>query len=80
MARKKTEDGDEKGFFGSIHGTVKDTVSTYRGEFKKIVWPSKYELFRKTVTVMIISLIFGAYIALADLALGNVFSTLVGWL
>jgi len=38
----------------------------YRAEFRKIVWPSRETLTKHTVTVVIVSAIFGAYIALND--------------
>jgi preprotein translocase subunit SecE len=45
---------------------LKSIVHEYRAEFRKIVWPSKAVLFKHTVTVIAVSLIFGAYIALMD--------------
>jgi len=44
----------------------KRTARTYMAEFRKIVWPSKETMMRHTLTVVVVSLIFGAYIALAD--------------
>ena len=38
----------------------------YRAEFRKIVWPSRETLIKHTVTVVIVSAIFGAYIAAND--------------
>jgi len=38
----------------------------YRSEFRKIVWPSRETLMKHTVTVVLVSAIFGAYIALND--------------
>ena len=54
--------------------------STYRGEFAKIVWPSRPELIRKTITVAIISALFGIYISTMDGLFGAVFTSLVGLL
>ena len=45
---------------------VSGVVSEYRAEFKRIVWPSREVLIKHTVTVVAVSLIFGAYIALMD--------------
>lgn len=39
---------------------------TYYAEFRKIVWPTKETLVKHTITVAIVSLLFGAYIALVD--------------
>jgi preprotein translocase subunit SecE len=54
---------------------VKGVYQAYKAEFKKIVWPSRQTLFKHTVTVIAVSLIFGAYIALND----YVFSAIFGW-
>ena len=59
---------------------VSRTYNIYKGEFLKIVWPSRPELLKKTVTVIVISLLFGAYIAALDGAFGSAFSALVSFL
>jgi len=53
----------------------------YKAEFKKIVWPSRETMIKHTVTVVIVSAIFGAYIALNDGVFGALlrqFVNLVG--
>jgi len=49
----------------------------YRAEFRKIVWPSKETLIKHTITVVIVSGIFGAYIAANDYAFGFLFRQFV---
>ncbi|MDR0273276.1 MAG: preprotein translocase subunit SecE [Clostridiales bacterium] len=61
-------------------GVVKGTFQTYRAEFRKIVWPSKETLFKHTVTVIAVSLMFGAYIALNDYVMGHVFRGFVNFI
>jgi len=56
---------------------VQSVYRTYKAEFKKIVWPSKETLIKHTVTVVVVSLIFGAYIALTDGIFGALFSRFV---
>jgi len=56
---------------------VQGIVRTYRAEFKKIVWPSRETLIKHTITVIVVSLIFGAYIALTDGVFGALFSRFV---
>jgi len=46
----------------------------YWAEFKRIVWPSRDQLIKETITVMAVSLIFGAYVAILDGAFGTLFS------
>jgi len=71
--KNKKKDGKRGDF-------VTNTYTTYRSEFSKIVWPSRQDLAKKTVTVVAISLLFGAYIAMLDGAFGAAFSALVGFL
>ncbi|MCL1883600.1 MAG: preprotein translocase subunit SecE [Defluviitaleaceae bacterium] len=70
MDEKKKKDNNEN--------VVKGVFQTYRAEFRKIVWPSKETLFKHTVTVIAVSLMFGAYIALNDYLLSQVFRQFVG--
>ena len=56
---------------------IRDVYQTYKAEFRKIVWPSRETLFKHTVTVITVSAIFGAYIALADGAFGIIFGRFV---
>ena len=60
--------------------TLQNIIFTYRSEFAKIVWPGRPELLRKTITVAIISAMFGAYIAGLDFVLAAIFSSFVGFL
>jgi len=56
---------------------VQGVFRTYRAEYKKIVWPSWPTVFKHTVTVIVVSLIFGAYIALTDGIFGALFNRFV---
>ena len=47
--------------------TFSDTVADYKAEFKKIVWPTKQELAKKTVTVILTSLLVGVIISCMDI-------------
>ena len=57
MNEKKSEKGKLAGIY-----------STYKGEFAKITWPGRPELIRKTVTVAIVSgmfgIVFGQFVSL----------------
>lgn len=68
---KKTADGkkEKKGFFKRLAGFFRETKS----EFKKIVWPTKKDVFKNTAAVIAISILAGAVIWIAD----AVFSLLV---
>lgn len=58
----------------------KDTFADYKAEFKKIVWPSKPEVVKKTATVVVTSLIIGAIIFCMDTVFTAGYSTIIGLL
>lgn len=65
---------------GGFQESVKSTYRAYKAEFKKIVWPSRELLMKHTVTVVTVSLLFGAYIALTDGILSALFTRFVQFL
>ena len=56
---------------------LKRVIRPYYAEFRKIVWPTKETLIKHTITVAVVSLIFGAYIALVDGVLTVLFGRFV---
>ena len=60
------EDKTTKKDDAPMHDPISGVVQTYRAEFRRIVWPSNQVLFKHTVTVIAVSLLFGAYIAMLD--------------
>ncbi|WP_075574761.1 MULTISPECIES: preprotein translocase subunit SecE [Ezakiella] len=59
----------------------KGKLSTYlrgvRLETKKVVWPTKKELFNYTVTVLVFSVLFSILVYLLDLGIGYVYSLIL---
>ena len=44
-------------------------VSFFEGvkaEFKKVIWPDKMEIVKQTITLAVVSIVFGLLIALID--------------
>lgn len=70
MAEKKKEKSNSKkpGFFARIAKYFKDS----KGEFKKIVWPSKKQVWNSVLVVLVMVLIF----AVATLGVDLIFSSL----
>lgn len=56
--KSKTKDEDKK--------SLGDSFRDFRGEFRKIIWPNRSELTKKTLTVIITSLSFGLIIFVMD--------------
>lgn len=61
-------------------GNDKDTFADYKAEFKKIVWPSRPEVVKKTATVVVTSLIIGAIIFCMDTVFNAGYSAIIGLL
>ncbi|MCD7778795.1 MAG: preprotein translocase subunit SecE [Clostridiales bacterium] len=59
MEEKNTKNVPEK---KNSKGSAKKFVNKHIGEFKKIIWPSKEELFKQTVTVICLSVIVAVII------------------
>jgi preprotein translocase subunit SecE len=75
---KETKTNEEVRSSSSKGGNrIGNIVRTYRAEFRKIVWPSRQTTIKHTITVIFVSLIFGAYISLADGFFGILFSQFV---
>lgn len=56
----------------------KDTFADYKAEFKKIVWPTRPEVVKKTATVVVTSLIVGAIIFCMDTVFTAGYSAIIG--
>jgi len=73
----KSKKDDAPSVLSEGGNVVKGTFASYKAEFRKIVWPSRETLIKHTVTVIAVSLIFGAYIALMDGGFGIIFRQFV---
>lgn len=47
----------------------KSFFKSFKGEFKKIIWPNSKTLTKQTFTVIVVSLILGAIVAIIDFLL-----------
>jgi preprotein translocase SecE subunit len=80
-APKETKNKAESGnIFLKVWRPLAAKLTELRGEFRKIVWPSRETLLKHTVTTIVISLIFGAFITALDFFFGVVFTSLVGFI
>ena len=58
--------------------SLKSLVGEYRGEFRKIVWPTRVELVKQTTTVIITSALFGVIIVALDFVLQWAYTLMMG--
>lgn len=47
---------------------VKNFCKGVKAEFKKIIWPNKEDLQKKTIAVVVVSVVLGSFIRVYDLA------------
>lgn len=71
---EKKEKSDSK---DSDKKSLKTSFKEFRGEFKKIIWPSRSELVKKTVTVVITSLSFGLLVFAMDTVFSFGYTTFI---
>ncbi len=58
----------------------RDGFAEYKAEFKKIVWPGRPEIAKKTFTVIVTSLILGVLIFCMDSVFSAGYSAIIGLL
>jgi len=59
----------EKNIFKRMRAYLKEV----RGEMKKVTWPSKDDMIKTTVAVIVISLFFGVYLFGVDFIFSRIF-------
>jgi preprotein translocase subunit SecE len=51
---------------GNIFNRMGNYLTEIRGELKKVTWPTRNDLQKTTIAVIIISIIFGIYLQVVD--------------
>ncbi len=60
------------------HG-LRTFLTEVRNELKRVSWPSNKEVYATTLVVILVSVFFGAYLWLCDLALGRLVAWILGY-
>jgi len=58
-------------------GFLKRKFGEFKGEFTKIIWPSRKDLVKQSLTVIVTSLIFGVIICGMDMIFSYAYQALV---
>ncbi|MCC8097083.1 MAG: preprotein translocase subunit SecE [Eubacterium sp.] len=77
MEEKNTKNVPEKKNSKGSKDSAKKFVNKHVGEFKKIIWPSRQELFKQTVTVICLSVIVAVIIWGYDEVFEYLYQTLI---
>lgn len=57
--------------------SLSEIYKVHTAEFKRVVWPSRQEVIKQTITVIVISLIIGLIIWGLDIAYENAYQALI---
>lgn len=71
-----SENVEKKGFMQK----VKDSFKSYKGEFKKIIWPSWNTIVKNTGIVLAFIIIIAAVIYVIDFVFAGLFHWVIGLL
>jgi len=52
----------------NIFGRMRNFLSDVKGELKKVTWPTRNDLQKTTIAVIVLSVIMGLYLWLIDLS------------
>ncbi|MDY0295833.1 MAG: preprotein translocase subunit SecE [Acidobacteriota bacterium] len=53
-------------------------LNEVKGELKKVTWPSRNDLYKTTIAVVIASIVFGIYLFLVDWVFSEIIQRVIG--
>ncbi len=62
---------------GNIFKRIGNYLNEIRGELKKVTWPTKNDMQKTTIAVIISSLIFGIYLFLVDVIFSKIINEVI---
>jgi preprotein translocase subunit SecE len=68
--------GKLTGVFGRIRSFLRDV----RGELKKVSWPTRQDMYKTTLAVVILSVFFGLYLFATDFVFSRLIKKVIGLL
>jgi len=57
---------------------IGEFLTEVKGELKKVTWPTKNDLIKTTIAVLISSLIFGVFLFVVDMIFSRVINSIIG--
>jgi preprotein translocase subunit SecE len=62
---------------GNIFKRIKNYLNEVRGELKKVTWPTRNDLYKTTIAVIVSSIIFGIYLQVVDLSFSAIIQKII---
>ena len=56
-----------------------DIIGDYRGEYRKVIWPTRQQLTRESVVVIITCIVIGALITGCDMLFSSGYSAIINF-
>lgn len=57
---------------------IGEYLKEIKGELKKVTWPTKDDLIKTTIAVLVSSLIFGVFLFIVDMIFSRVINSIIG--
>ena len=62
---------------GNIFKRIKNYLNEVRGELKKVTWPTRNDMYKTTIAVIVSSIIFGIYLQVVDLSFSAIIQKII---
>ncbi len=62
----------------NIFKRIGDFITEVKGELKKVTWPTKNDLIKTTIAVLVSSFIFGVFLFVVDMIFSRVINSIIG--
>ena len=61
----------------NIFKRIGNYLNEVKGELKKVTWPTKNDLYKTTIAVIVSSVIFGVYLFLVDVFFSRIINEII---
>lgn len=75
--KQKNVDVPKENIFKRMGSGIEKYFNDLKLEFKRITWPTKKDLKKATIAVVVFSLVYIAYVGVLDYGFGKAFKVLV---
>ncbi|MEN8223374.1 MAG: preprotein translocase subunit SecE [Acidobacteriota bacterium] len=62
----------------NLFNRIGEFLTEVKGELKKVTWPTKNDLVKTTIAVLVSSFIFGVFLFVVDMIFSRVINSIIG--
>ena len=63
----------------NIFTRIRNYLAEVKGELKKVTWPTKADIQKTTIAVIVLSIIFGVYLQIVDFSFRLIVDEIIGF-